>query len=411
MNINLTLIGQSITFIVFVWFCLKFIWPHIIKAMDERKTKIAEGLAAGERGHHEQQLGEQRAVEVIREAKDQAKEILAQAHKRGDEIVDDAKGDGRAEGERMLKAVPHVGPQFGQHRRIQIRPVGDHDFGRQSPSFQVFQDRADHTERGRSAVKILKPRLRTDDNAIKRFLRESEYGARVEHASVVKTYDYGEEQDGLYYLALEWAEGEPLSAFVQRTGRLVPHLVSHILTQLAGALGAAHASGIIHRDLKPENIVYDPKTQLVKLLDFGIARDAQADPAQRLTRTGFFVGTLQYVAPEALSGELVGASADIFSLATITYYLLTDLHPFDGRSPRELFQQLLTAEPRPLNQAAKGLKFSIALEKAVMALPLAGAGDGLVEADGRRLVILVEEDRYGSGLLLPRHCHRSLVLA
>ena len=227
--------------------------------------------------------------------------------------------------------------------------------------------RADHAERGRSAVKILKPRLRTDDNAIKRFLRESEYGARVEHASVVKTYDYGEEQDGLYYLALEWAEGEPLSNFVERTGRLVPQLVSHILTQLAGALGAAHASGIIHRDLKPENIVYDPKTQLVKLLDFGIARDAQADPAQRLTRTGFFVGTLQYVAPEALSGELVGASADIFSLATITYYLLTDLHPFDGRSPRELFQQLLTAEPRPLNQAAKGLKFSIALEKAVMA--------------------------------------------
>lgn len=117
MNINLTLFGQSATFIVFVWFCLKFIWPHLIKAMNDRKTKIAEGLAAGERGLHEQQLGEQRAVEVIREAKDQAKEILAQAHKRGDDIVDEAKGDGRAEGERMLKAAEaEIEQQMNQAR-------------------------------------------------------------------------------------------------------------------------------------------------------------------------------------------------------------------------------------------------------------------------------------------------------
>lgn len=226
--------------------------------------------------------------------------------------------------------------------------------------------RAEHPDHGKCAVKILKPRLRNDENARKRFLRESEYGSRVQHQGVVQTFDFGEEA-GLYYLALEWAQGVPLSDFVQSGGRLAPKLVAHIVRQLAGALGAAHACGIIHRDLKPENIVYDPETHQVKLLDFGIARDAQADPAQRLTRTGFFVGTLQYVAPEALSGELVGPEADIFSLATITYYLLTDLHPFDGRSPRELFQQLLTSDPRPLNQAAKGLRFSDALEKAVMA--------------------------------------------
>ena len=225
---------------------------------------------------------------------------------------------------------------------------------------------AEHPERGKCAVKILKPRLRNDDNARKRFLRESEYHARVQHPSVVETYGYGE-IDGLYYLALEWAEGEPLSDFAHRTGKISPSLVSHIVTQLAGALGAAHSSGIIHRDLKPENIVYDAETRKVKLLDFGIARDKQADPTEeRLTRTGFFVGTLQYVAPEALSGELVGASADLYSLATITYFLLTGVHPYDGRSPRELFQQLLTADPRPLNQAGKGFRFSNALEQAVM---------------------------------------------
>jgi F-type H+-transporting ATPase subunit b len=121
MNINLTLFGQTVTFIVFVWFCLKFIWPFIIKAMDERKTQIAEGLAAGERGRHELELGEQRAVEVIREAKDQAKEILAQAHKRGDEIVEEAKGDGRAEGERMLRAAEAEIEQQMNQAREQLR--------------------------------------------------------------------------------------------------------------------------------------------------------------------------------------------------------------------------------------------------------------------------------------------------
>jgi len=121
MNINATLIGQSITFIIFVWFCLKFIWPHIMKAMEDRKTRIAEGLAAGERGRHEQELAEQKAVEVIREAKDQAKEILAQAHKRGDEIVDEAKGDGRAEGERMLRAAEAEIEQQANQTREKLR--------------------------------------------------------------------------------------------------------------------------------------------------------------------------------------------------------------------------------------------------------------------------------------------------
>ena len=112
--------------------------------------------------------------------------------------------------------------------------------------------------------------------------------------------------------------------------------------------------------------MYDPETESVKLLDFGIARDADLPPEERLTRTGFFVGTLQYVAPEALSGELVDGRADTYSLATITYYLLTGQHPYSGRTPRELFQQLLTQPPKPLSQAAPGRKLPAALEAAVM---------------------------------------------
>src|SRR5919106_3406069 len=225
--------------------------------------------------------------------------------------------------------------------------------------------RADHAQRGESAVKILRPRLAGDPIAVKRFLREAEYGSRVSHPNIVRTYDYGE-SDGLHYLALEWAKGEPLAEFINRSGRLAPPLVATIIEQLGAALSCAHKAGIIHRDLKPANIMYDPATQTAKLLDFGIARDSELNPEERLTRAGFFVGTLQYVAPETLSGELVSEQADVYSLATIAYYMLTQELPFTGKSPRELFQQLLTQPPVPLNQAGRGLKFPAAVEAAVM---------------------------------------------
>jgi serine/threonine-protein kinase len=225
--------------------------------------------------------------------------------------------------------------------------------------------RADHAERGPAAFKVLRGRLAQDPVAVKRFLREAELGRRVEHEHIVKTYDFGQD-DGLYYLALEWVDGEPLAEFAQRSGPIAPALAATIVEQVGAALAATHARNIIHRDLKPANIMYDPARQRAMLLDFGIARDAETSADERLTRAGFFVGTLQYVAPETLSGALVDEQADVYSLATIAYYLLTGEHPFAGKNPRELFQQLLTQNPIPLNQAAKGTKFAPAVETAVM---------------------------------------------
>lgn len=224
--------------------------------------------------------------------------------------------------------------------------------------------RAEHPERGTSAIKVLRHRLAEDPVAVKRFLSEAELGKRVIHPNIVKTFDYGQ-AEGLYYLALEWVEGEPLASFATRSGPLSPAVVATIIEQIGGALGAAHRGRIIHRDLKPANIMYDPATQRATLLDFGIARDTESNPDERLTRAGFFVGTLQYVAPETLSGALVNEQADVYSLATIAYYLLTGEHPFTGKNPRELFQQLLTQNPIPLSQATRGLKFSPAVEAVV----------------------------------------------
>jgi len=104
MNINATLIGQAIAFFLFVMFCMKYVWPPIMHALQERKKKIADGLAAGERGKHEQQLAVERAKDILREAKDQAGEIITRAEKRANEIIDEAKSQAREEGSRLLTA-------------------------------------------------------------------------------------------------------------------------------------------------------------------------------------------------------------------------------------------------------------------------------------------------------------------
>ncbi len=105
MNINLTLIAQLASFAVFVWFTMKFIWPPLVKAMDERKAKIADGLAAAERGEHEQELARERAAEYLHAAKQQAAEITTKAEKQAALIVEDAKSKAQEEGARQLAAA------------------------------------------------------------------------------------------------------------------------------------------------------------------------------------------------------------------------------------------------------------------------------------------------------------------
>ncbi len=105
MNINLTLIGQLISFAIFVWFTMKYVWTPIMGALETRRKEIADGLAAAERGQHEQELAKERVVEVLQEAKSQAAEIVAQAQKRATEIVDEAKDGARTEGDRILTAA------------------------------------------------------------------------------------------------------------------------------------------------------------------------------------------------------------------------------------------------------------------------------------------------------------------
>jgi F-type H+-transporting ATPase subunit b len=121
MNINLTLIGQTITFFVFVWFCLKFVWPPIMQALDDRKKTIADGLAAAERGKHDLELAQVKVAEELKDAKAQAADIISQAQKRAAEIVEEAKDDARTEGERLLNAARAEIDQEVNQAREQLR--------------------------------------------------------------------------------------------------------------------------------------------------------------------------------------------------------------------------------------------------------------------------------------------------
>ncbi len=105
MNINLTLIGQTVTFIIFVWFCMRFIWPPIMNALNERRKTIADGLAAAAAGERERERGQLDAERLVEQAKSQAQEIIAKAEKRGAEVIVEAKNDARSEGERIITAA------------------------------------------------------------------------------------------------------------------------------------------------------------------------------------------------------------------------------------------------------------------------------------------------------------------
>lgn len=121
MNINATLFGQMIAFAVFVWFTMRFVWPPIVRALEERKTRIAEGLAAAERGQHEQQLAEARAKERLHEAKQQANEVVAQAQRRANEIIEEARVAAREEGERLKAGAQAEIEQEVNRAREQLR--------------------------------------------------------------------------------------------------------------------------------------------------------------------------------------------------------------------------------------------------------------------------------------------------
>lgn len=203
-----------------------------------------------------------------------------------------------------------------------------------------------------TAIKILKPELARSSEFVARFAREAEMASRIDHPHAVAIYDFGEADSGVVYLAMEFLDGEPLSALIRREGPQPLGRVVRIASQAAEALDAAHRLGIIHRDFKPDNVMLCRKpgeTDWVKVVDFGIAKQTQ-DAGASLTRTGHVVGTPAYMSPEQVTGETLDARSDVYSLALVVYNLLTGELPFTGSTPQSLMVNRLLELPRPLRE-------------------------------------------------------------
>src|SRR5688572_8636146 len=148
--------------------------------------------------------------------------------------------------------------------------------------------RADHPQHGVVALKVLREKLRQDRTAVARFLREANFGTRVQHPNVVRTIETGESGPGLHFLAIEWAAGEILERYAKRNAPLPREEVARIVTQIGDAVQAAHAAGIVHRDLKPDTAMYDQESHQVKPRYLGIAAATDTAADERLTGVGFF---------------------------------------------------------------------------------------------------------------------------
>ncbi|HEX7315553.1 MAG TPA: serine/threonine-protein kinase [Pyrinomonadaceae bacterium] len=237
------------------------------------------------------------------------------------------------------------------------------------------------------AVKVLSPRLVTDDAAKERFRREARAAGRLQHSNAVAVTDFGETRDGLVYLVMELLEGKPLREVLARDAPLDPARAVSLMLQTAAAVEAAHEAGIIHRDLKPGNIflVQRPDSPyIVKVLDFGIAKiaadDGEFNPVDTLTGTGVMIGTPRYMSPEQCDGAQLTPSSDVYSLGVILYEMLTGQTPFSGVSPLALALAHSSESPRPPREVVASIPPALeavvlhALEKAPEARP-ADAGE------------------------------------
>jgi len=218
--------------------------------------------------------------------------------------------------------------------------------------------RAEHVRLGRrAALKLLTPAFGEADFS-DRFLRESRLAASLDHPSIVPVYDAGE-QDGLLYIAMAHIEGRDLRSLLADEGPLPFRRALRIVGQIASALDAAHARGLVHRDVKPANILVGEGDRAY-LSDFGVVKDMSLNGT---TRTGTFVGTSEYCAPEQIEGREVTARTDVYALACVLYECLAGKPPFHRDSEVAVLNAHLHAPPPRLEPAAVGAVIAKALSK------------------------------------------------
>jgi len=205
------------------------------------------------------------------------------------------------------------------------------------------------------AIKTLRPEVMAGGSALERFKQEIRLARRIAHRNVVRIYDLGE-QNGMYYLTMEYVEGTSLKQLIASRGKLPVEVTLTVGKQLCRALEVAHAEGVIHRDIKPQNMVVEP-SGFLKVMDFGIARLANPPKGKGLTEAGTSIGTPDYMSPEQLSGMELDPRSDLYAAGVVLFECLTGHVPFEAETTWALVAKHLEEEPpdpRTLNSDVPG---------------------------------------------------------
>ena len=222
----------------------------------------------------------------------------------------------------------------------------------------------------RYAIKILSPALSKDTNAMARLRREAALGMRLEHPHICHIVRLGETEEGLVYVVMPYVEGDILADVTHRAGHITLADTVRWVTQISDGLQIAHELKIIHRDLKPENIMICKRAdgdEYAVVMDFGLAKERKAGgELEKLTATGIILGTPEFMSPEQLRGKPLDGRTDIYSLALMTYEMLTGKLPFEGRTQQEMMIARLRSEPTPIRQKKPDLNFSEGVEKVLL---------------------------------------------
>ncbi len=260
-------------------------------------------------------------------------------------------------------AAPGLPERLGPYRLLQVLGKG---------GMGLVYEAEDTRLKRHVALKVMLPQHAANDQARRRFLREAQAQAALEHDHVVAIHAADEDQ-GVPYIAMPLLRGETLADCLGREGRLELAEVLRIGRETAEGLAAAHERGLIHRDIKPSNLWLEGRKRRVKILDFGLARAAQIVEDAQLTGTGVALGTPAYMSPEQALGEPVDTRSDLFSLGSVLYQLTTGSLPFQGKSITALLAALATRTPAPPRTLNAGLPSE--LDELIMRLLARSAAD------------------------------------
>ncbi len=249
-----------------------------------------------------------------------------------------------------------------------IKPLGEGGMG------QVYL--AEHVAiEKRIALKVLHAEYAHKGDIVARFQQEAISASRIKHPNVLDVFDFGQLENGCFYLAMEFLEGNDLAHEIQKTRVLEPHRGLRFALQICRALSAAHGKGVVHRDMKPENVFLQRTAdgeEIVKIVDFGIAQlrtneEAAAGAKQRrLTRTGMIFGTPEYMAPEQAAGKHADLRSDVYAVGIILYEMFTGAVPFTGETFLGVLSKHLSDAPPQMSTVYPQLMISYELQGVIM---------------------------------------------